>query len=227
MTRAGAPRPSWTTSAPLQAARKSGSSPRQSLAGWAWFRASTAERFGGTLSFQYGGAGLYLCGAGGITTASVVAFDFGAPVNTIPRHYWASLTGGFLKVRGANRLGGTDNVAAPALGGVLVLAYRTGAAEGLLTEVASAWVNGTTGEQYSADGTALTTVRVSEGVYTATLVSGTYTVAQVTRFTSGDVADDSIAHVWGGKTSSTEVKARVLTSGGAPADADWLVRLWR
>lgn len=216
---------------PSSAPRKGGGRDVSStLAGWAWFQGGTAERLGGTLSAQTGGAGIYILGGGGITTAAAMSFDMGDPVRSIPRLYWSSLTGGFLKIRGTNRLGGADTVHSPnsTHGGVLVLAYRDGAGEGVLTEVAWAWVNGSTGAKYDSGGQlAVTTARTATGLYTATLDTGVFTVAEVTRFTSGDVASDSIRHVWGGKTSTTQVKVRALDSGGTEADADFQVRFWQ
>lgn len=186
-------------------------------------------------------------------TLEVHPYDLGDPAQNIAREYVASSWDGdiFLdrpgatntvldplgspangystgRIIGANRVSDFDDApdgvnAGP--GGFVVFAYAYTGGEGILTEVASAWVNGATGEAYSSSGP-ITTARTSAGIYTATLTAGTHTVAQVSRYTSADPETVLRAWIWGGRTSTTVTKVRCVNAAAAPLDSDFMIRMY-
>lgn len=207
------------------------------LVGWGWAQAGSALKWGGGLQIARTAAGLYTVTGASFDTIDVFAFDATEPgtdagtSSNIPRHYWAAAADGATgRVLGQNRIGGADSAVGAGgvnvgVGGFVVLAYKRTGGRGVLTEVASAWVNGATGAAYSSDG-AITTVRTATGLYTITLTSGTLAVATVSRFSAADVSTLSAGFVWGGKVSSTQVRVRSLNTGGVETDNDFLVRCY-
>lgn len=86
-----------------------------------------------------------------------------------------------------------------------------------------AWVNSTDGTQ--RDGSAsLTTARTSTGIFTVSKNDGTaIRKAKAWQFVNGDPTTVAPAFVECGKTSSTQITVRVLTSLIALQDVDFLI----
>lgn len=195
------------------------------LVGWAWVMGGTGERIAGTLRAQRVGSGLYAVSGAPFTTAQAFPFDPNT-ADYIPRFYYSSiLDESTVLVRGHNRLGGTDDEhgATSGTGAFVVLAYAAGG-EGVLTEVAWAWVSGA-GVVLDSEGD-VTVARTSTGLYTATLGSGSYTVAHANQFASADVSTVEPAFVYGSRTSTTAAGIRATNNVGVQVDADFLVRLY-
>jgi len=223
------------------------------LVAWGWVQTGSGLYYGGGLQVARTDRGLdslYTVTGSHFDTLEVHAYDYGDPSSNISREYIASswdgnlVTGtgadpnvsvatGFTTGRliGANYKfsdfddapDGTDS----GPGGILVFAYAYGGGGGVLTEVASAWVNGATGEAYSSSGD-ITTERTSTGLYTVTLTSGTHTVATVSRYTQANPETLLRGNVWGGWISPTVTKVRSVTAtAGSPLDSDFLVRLFK
>lgn len=200
------------------------------LVAWGWFLGGTGERLAGTLRPRKNDAGLYVAEGATFDYATACSFDPGNPSLFVPRFYYTSvLDSSSILVRGHNRLSGADDVhsSTSGTGGYVVFAYAASGGGGVLTEVASAWVNGTTGEAYSSEGP-IETSRTSLGLYTATITDGTtYTLATASQFSAAAVSGVDPAFVWPGKNSSTVAGIRATTQGGAQVDTDFVVQLWR
>jgi hypothetical protein len=227
--------------APLTPARKSGSGGLtvDHLIGWAWIlgregggtppHAPTV--LGGGLRVSYRLPCTYMLSRAGADSVACWAFDNWDPSRTQAGnfHFGDVLDDELITVTARTRINGPEQVhsVSDRTGGFLVFAYSSQGGRGILTEVASIWVEGATGTVLASDGVAVSVERTATGLYTSTLASGTFQVATTNQLSTTDAATGTPVIVWSGKTSSTTLGTRSVNTAGVNTDGDFLLRFYR